>query len=142
MLREDILCSAAMRLKGKDSQLDMLVEECSELILSIAQYRRGRVNFSEVLKEMADVSIVSRQFELSNIEFSSIKEEKLDKFERYVKDFHNESKSLPKDNVEVVGYVTGFPEPVKLFRSGGVWCLSDHYGHIVSEEDIKYWAYN
>ncbi|UNI71891.1 hypothetical protein [Aeromonas phage vB_ AhaP_PT2] len=142
MLREDILCSSALRLKGEDSQLDMLVEECSELILSIAQYRRGRVDFSDVLKEMADVSIVSRQFELSNIEFNAIKEEKLDKFERYVKDFHSESKSLPEDNVDVVGCVAGFPEPVKLFRNGGTWCLSDHYGHSVSEESVKYWAYN
>ena len=49
---------------GKDSQMDMCIEECSELINAIAKYRRGRVGVDALVDEIADVKIMCRQMEL------------------------------------------------------------------------------
>lgn len=51
---------------GKDAQLDMVIEECSELIKAICKYKRNNVNeyFVEVLEEAADVRIMLEQIQL------------------------------------------------------------------------------
>jgi NTP pyrophosphatase (non-canonical NTP hydrolase) len=43
---------------GEEPQLDMLIEECSELITAIQHYRRHRVDKSAVRTELADVLIM------------------------------------------------------------------------------------
>lgn len=40
---------------GEESQVDMVIEECSELIGAIQKRRRGRNTKEDVLKEVADV---------------------------------------------------------------------------------------
>lgn len=48
---------------GIGSQIDMAVEECSELINALEKYRRGRVGVQEVVTEIADVQIMCAQLE-------------------------------------------------------------------------------
>lgn len=46
---------------GEQSQLDMAIEECSELINAIEKYRRGRVGTIDIITEIADVQIMMAQ---------------------------------------------------------------------------------
>jgi len=48
---------------GTGSQIDMAVEECSELINALMKFRRGRVGVPEVVTEIADVQIMCAQLE-------------------------------------------------------------------------------
>ena len=48
---------------GTRSQIDMAVEECSELINALMKFRRGRVGIQEVVTEIADVQIMCAQLE-------------------------------------------------------------------------------
>jgi NTP pyrophosphatase (non-canonical NTP hydrolase) len=45
---------------GKEAQLNMIVEECGELITAIEHWKRGRGN-GELLQEWADVEIMLSQ---------------------------------------------------------------------------------
>lgn len=144
MTREDLLCNSMFMMKGLDNQLDMLVEECSELILAVAKYKRGVGSFEDVLKESTDVSIVNRQIELNfNESFCRNKNEKLDKFEKYVvKENCNIDKLGITYNKSIIAKVRGFMDIVELFVDNeGRWCLTEHYGNFVNSEDVLYWAY-
>lgn len=47
---------------GLDAQLDMLQEECAELIMARSKYRRGRLGAkANIAEEMADVIIMINQ---------------------------------------------------------------------------------
>lgn len=46
---------------GKDAQVNMLYEECGELITAVSQFKRGRVGYLDVMTELADVSIMIEQ---------------------------------------------------------------------------------
>ena len=46
---------------GVDAQLDMVIEECSELINAIEKFRRGRNTSADVATEIADVMIMAEQ---------------------------------------------------------------------------------
>lgn len=73
---------------GIITQLWMVVEECSELSNAIAKYKRGRNNESDVIEELADVSIMVDQMSLyfGKEEFNRIKEAKLQRlYERVMK---------------------------------------------------------
>lgn len=49
---------------GKDVQLNMLQEECAELIAAVNHLRRGRATEAEVCAEIADVQIMLDQMKL------------------------------------------------------------------------------
>lgn len=53
----------AIFLWGEEAQLDMIVEECAELIFAIQKHKRGR-SLENVYEEMADVRILLEQFQL------------------------------------------------------------------------------
>ncbi|MCK5608979.1 antitoxin [Candidatus Pacearchaeota archaeon] len=58
------LFKAAVDKWGIPSQLDMMVEECSELITAIQHYKRGRVvpsDMDAITHEAADVYIMVQQ---------------------------------------------------------------------------------
>lgn len=143
MTREDLLCKSMFMMKGLDNQLSMLIEECSELILAIAKYKRGVGSFEDVLKESADVSIVNRQIELNFSEsFIKNKNEKLDKFEKYVVKENNINKTDIIVNKPIVAKVKGFIDTIELFVDNtGMWCIAEHYGSFVNSEDVLYWTY-
>lgn len=55
----------ALKLWGEDKQIDMVIEECAELIVSINHYRRNRINIEDVITEIIDVEMMLEQ--LKNI---------------------------------------------------------------------------
>ena len=59
MTEEQTVYQRAVIKWGIDSQIDMMIEECSELITALQHYKRGREN--NVAEELADVEIVFNQ---------------------------------------------------------------------------------
>jgi NTP pyrophosphatase (non-canonical NTP hydrolase) len=78
------LYTEAMKKWGLESQMDMLIEECSELIKAVCKVKRSGFNDKEAInnlnEEIADVSIMIEQivhvYDMSRI-IDMIKEEKL-----------------------------------------------------------------
>lgn len=58
------LYKEAVQRWGVPAQMDMLIEECSELIDAVCKRRRGRVTDMDVASEIADVQICSEQIGL------------------------------------------------------------------------------
>lgn len=73
------ICWSALQTWGENAQVIMMVEEAGELLTSLSQYRRGRISKSEVLTEIADVSIMVIQMAIlfGWDEFVSERERKL-----------------------------------------------------------------
>lgn len=46
---------------GEEAQVNMLNEECGELIAAVAQFKRGRTSRHDVMTELADVFIMIEQ---------------------------------------------------------------------------------
>lgn len=57
-LFKDLLVS-----EGEIRRCDQAIEECSELILALSHYKRGRATVKDVLSEMADVYMMIRSLE-------------------------------------------------------------------------------
>jgi len=55
------LYDRAIKTYGIDAQLDQTIEEAAELIVAINHLRRNRVDQSELITELADVSIMIEQ---------------------------------------------------------------------------------
>ena len=51
----------AIETYGKDMQLNVAVEELSELIKEICKHKRGRDNIDNIIEEMADCYIMLQQ---------------------------------------------------------------------------------
>ena len=49
---------------GTDSQLNMVIEECAELIDAIQKYKRGRTKIDSVIEEGVDVELCIEQLKL------------------------------------------------------------------------------
>jgi len=69
---------------GRTSQIDMLQEECAELIVAINKYKRNNVGTIEaVLEEIADVEIMIDQIkvllEVNELRVDVFKEKKIDR---------------------------------------------------------------
>ena len=60
---EDKILSDAVRVYGMDAQIDMLTEECAELIQAICKYKRRPSDDTrdKVEEEIADVQIMIEQ---------------------------------------------------------------------------------
>jgi NTP pyrophosphatase (non-canonical NTP hydrolase) len=86
----DKICRAAIKKFGKDAQMDMVVEEASELIKTIVKYRRYNGNpvwRLKAIEEAADVSIMVRQLVMmlsSDDEFSRVLDNKLKNLEAII----------------------------------------------------------
>jgi len=57
----DGICRDALETYGMESQMNLLQEECGELVVAISHHRRGRVTIEKVAEEIADVMIVATQ---------------------------------------------------------------------------------
>lgn len=80
---------------GLNSQLDILQEECAELIQAVSKYRRGG-SFDLALEEMADVEIMLEQIrylisEVDNITVDNYKNVKLDRQIRRIEESQNDT---------------------------------------------------
>lgn len=92
MTQADELMKRAVARWGEESQLDMVIEECAELINAIQKYRRHRVTSEGVLEEGVDVELCIAQLKLMldapNL-WERKRQEKLDRLARLL---------APKDN--------------------------------------------
>jgi len=82
--RMDLL-DKAIKTWGIDAQLDMLVEECGELIVAIQHLKRDRVGWDAVAEEIIDVEIMSGQIKLfinNNELFGDIETKKYERLKK------------------------------------------------------------
>ena len=63
MLTETELMKLAIKKWGKDSQLDMVVEECAELIKAIQKWRRNNDEMP-IIEEAVDVELMLEQLKI------------------------------------------------------------------------------
>lgn len=64
---------------GSEAQANMVIEECSELILALVRYPRGRTGRSQIIEEMVDVSLMIEQLR----EMFEVSQEELDKLRHF-----------------------------------------------------------
>jgi NTP pyrophosphatase (non-canonical NTP hydrolase) len=79
------LMQLALEKWGTESQMDMVIEECAELIDAIQKWRRRRVDSVKVLEEAVDVELCLGQLKLmldSPQLFQNIRKEKLERLEK------------------------------------------------------------
>lgn len=82
MTEEAELYKKAIELWGLGSQLDILLEECCELIHAIHKMRRSKDTILHVAEEAADVSICIEQIKtLAPDSFERIRQQKLIRLE-------------------------------------------------------------
>ena len=60
---EIVVCKLAVEKFGPQSQIDMAIEECAELIDALCKLRRQRAGTIDVVTEIADVEIMCKQLE-------------------------------------------------------------------------------
>lgn len=79
---KDVL-KEAIQTFGVDAQLDMCIEEMSELQKEICKKKRGKDNREAIIEEIADVYIVLRQLEMMcDITLAEVAEMQMFKLER------------------------------------------------------------
>lgn len=71
---------------GAQSQLDMLGEECAELIAALNKVKRGRIDRLALMEEIADVEIMVEQARtiFGDSTINDIKREKLRRLEKRI----------------------------------------------------------
>ena len=62
--QEQEIYKKAIQTWGSESQTDMAIEEVGELLSAIGKFKRDRVDKSELIDEIADVTIMMRQMAL------------------------------------------------------------------------------
>lgn len=76
----------AIEAYGKDMQLNVAIEELSELIKEICKNKRGNNNRENIIEEMADCFIMLEQvaiiFDISNHDINEVISNKLDRLEK------------------------------------------------------------
>lgn len=89
-MNEQEILKKAVETYGEESQIDMAIEECSELIQALCKYKRAKHGASliksleNVAEEMADVEIMMAQLKLifkNNLVVEAVKAEKLKRLE-------------------------------------------------------------
>ncbi len=58
---ENDLYKKTVELWGVETQIKQAIEECSELITALCHKERGRIDWADVAKEVADVEIMCSQ---------------------------------------------------------------------------------
>lgn len=83
------LCARAIIKWGEQSQKEMMVEECAELIVALKHYDRSRVATAAVIEEMVDVELALAQMKMVfevEPEYSRIRLAKIARLERLLDD--------------------------------------------------------
>lgn len=77
---EDDIYKRAIEAWGEEKQINMVVEECGELLSAINKFRRGRITKEAMFEEAADVSIMIKQFrEFDKELFDSLEKMKIER---------------------------------------------------------------
>lgn len=86
-----IIFEKALGKWGLNAQLDMLQEECGELIASVGRYKRRRESsFTQMMEELADVEIMIAQIKqaciygVQKFEYNGIKSKKMKRLTRLI----------------------------------------------------------
>ena len=64
MTNKHNVLSAAIKTFGTDEQLNVAIEELSELIKELCKYKRGEGKKLNIAEEMADVKIILKELEI------------------------------------------------------------------------------
>ena len=89
--KQSKILSQAIEKYGVEHQINMAIEEMSELIDVLCKHRRGRATFQEIAEEIADVIIMTKQLRkmLEDVSGSNIVDKKIkfkvDRLERRIK---------------------------------------------------------
>ncbi len=76
---------------GKDKQLDVVIEEMSELTKEICKFKRGQDNHQQIVEEIADVEIMLEQLKMiCNVKCSELEGVKYQKTERLAERLNND----------------------------------------------------
>ena len=76
---------------GFTPQLDMMIEECGEMIVALNQYKRQRVSTERLIEEFADIWIVLKQMGvfLDESSIANVIDYKLRSIERVINELKN-----------------------------------------------------
>lgn len=76
---------------GFAPQLDMMVEECGEMIVAINHYKRQRVSTERLIEEFADIWIVLKQMGvfLDESSIANVVDYKLRRIDRVINELKN-----------------------------------------------------
>ena len=79
----------AIELWGAEAQLDMLMEECGELISAVNKFKRRRLYQDDVASEIVDVELMCAQIkEMINPEiYESVRKYKVERFMNLIKQY-------------------------------------------------------
>lgn len=95
MFDVDSLLKEAIAHYGEDLQLDVAIEEMSELTKEIVKHKRGADNRLEIVEEISDVLIMIGQlqiiFGIDNDEIAEVGELKLTRLKRRLEAERNEN---------------------------------------------------
>lgn len=79
----------ALKIWGIETQIMMVVEECSELLFTISKWMRGKYKADKLVEEIADVEIMLEQLKIiagiSDTEVQSEKNKKIQRLEDKLK---------------------------------------------------------
>lgn len=76
---------------GKDKQLDVVIEEMSELTKEICKFKRGHDNHQKIVEEIADVEIMLEQLKMiCDVKCSELEGVKYQKTERLAERLNSE----------------------------------------------------
>lgn len=82
------LYRATLEKWGEKAQYEQMVEECAELIAALKHYERGKIGRSEIIAELADVTLMVGQLTwmLGEKDVAAAIEEKLLKLDKLLND--------------------------------------------------------
>lgn len=124
----DLIYQAARDKWGVEPQIDMLVEECAELIAETNRFRRKRVDISSWLEELADVEIMIEQMRVifSSEVIDKIKRKKLTRLAERTGLF---SVTFGKLTWQLTGPPLNFNRSRNLTGSRGAFCYAKINSH-------------
>jgi NTP pyrophosphatase (non-canonical NTP hydrolase) len=88
------LYKKAIKTWGEDAQVNMLNEECGELLTAVAQFKRGRTSHHDVMTELADASIMIEQIAtiMNYDDYEKEKDRKLNRLKERLEKYGNHNK--------------------------------------------------
>ena len=83
---EKAICKMAVDAFGPESQIDMAIEECAELIDALCKFRRQRVGTIDIVTEVADVQIMCEQlaYMFGEITVADERKRKIERLEKRI----------------------------------------------------------
>jgi NTP pyrophosphatase (non-canonical NTP hydrolase) len=144
------LMQKAITTWGKDSQLDMVIEECAELIHAIQKYRRKRVTSAAIIEEAVDVELCLGQLKLifnevtDSINYTVFREDKLARLEKLLEgkmcnqvDFEQRTPIAVKVNEKPIAKTAGGEFNNVVLTTEEFKKLADKFGYTACQEKIE-----